>query len=78
MAPDDIQTALTPFAQVDGRLERRYEGAGIGLPLANAFVESHGGTLVLQSKPGQGTTVTVRLPRTAAATMTPKRQRAAG
>jgi len=78
MAPDDIQTALTPFAQVDGRLERRYEGAGIGLPLAKAFVESHGGTLVLQSEPGQGTIVTVRLPRAAAATMTPARQRAAG
>ena len=78
MAPDDIQTALIPFAQVDGRLERRYDGAGIGLPLAKAFVKSHGGTLVLQSEPGKGTTVTVRFPRTAAATMTPERQRAAG
>ena len=63
MTKTDVETALTPFAQVDSRLERRYEGAGIGLPLAKAFVESHGGAMTLQSEPGQGTVVTVRLPR---------------
>jgi signal transduction histidine kinase len=78
MTPDDIQTALTPFAQVDGRLERRYEGAGIGLPLAKAFVESHGGTLAVRSEPGRGTSVTVRLPRLSASATTQDRKLAVG
>ncbi|MBV9883922.1 MAG: ATP-binding protein, partial [Sphingomonadaceae bacterium] len=34
-------------------------------PLARQFVEAHGGTIQLQSREGEGTTVTIRLPRTA-------------
>jgi signal transduction histidine kinase len=36
---------------------------GLGLPLARQFVEAHGGSLALVSEPGQGTAVTVELPR---------------
>ncbi len=36
---------------------------GLGLPLARQFVEAHGGTLTLVSEPGQGTAVSVELPR---------------
>jgi signal transduction histidine kinase len=43
--------------------EGRDEALGLGLPLARQFVEAHGGTIQLQSEPGQGTTVTLRLPR---------------
>ncbi len=68
MSADDIAVALTPFAQVDGRLARRYEGAGIGLPLAKAWVELHGGTLTIRSAPNQGTEVRVVLPLAVAAT----------
>jgi len=74
----DVETALTPFAQVDARLERRYEGTGIGLPLTKAFVESHGGTIALQSEPGRGTIVIVRLPRALGDTVAPQRKLAAG
>ncbi|WP_335645131.1 sensor histidine kinase [Magnetospirillum sp. ME-1] len=38
-------------------------GTGLGLPLAKSFAELHGGSLCLVSRPGAGTTVTVRLPR---------------
>jgi signal transduction histidine kinase len=36
---------------------------GLGLPLAKQFIEAHGGTIELLSQPGEGTTVTLRLPR---------------
>lgn len=62
MTPEDVTKALTPFAQVDGQLSRKYEGAGLGLPLAKSLVELHGGALEVESAPGVGTTVTVRLP----------------
>ncbi len=62
IAPADIPKALAPFEQVDGRLDRKYEGTGLGLPLTKALVEIHGGALFLQSQVGEGTTVTVRLP----------------
>jgi signal transduction histidine kinase len=61
MSPSDVQIALTPFGQVDNRLERKYDGTGLGLPLTKTFVELHGGTLQIESTVGRGTTVTVRL-----------------
>ncbi|MBI4967070.1 MAG: PAS domain-containing protein [Rhodospirillales bacterium] len=57
-----IVTALQPFGQVDSRLARRYEGTGLGLPLAKSLVELHGGTLSIDSAKGRGTTVTVFFP----------------
>ncbi len=62
IAPEDIPKALTRFGQVDGDLNRQYEGTGLGLPLTKALVELHGGALDLQSEIGVGTTVTVRFP----------------
>ena len=38
---------------------------GIGLALAKAFVELHGGTIQVDSQPGRGTTFHIRLPRIA-------------
>jgi signal transduction histidine kinase len=63
MKPDDIPIALEPFRQVDNPYARRYEGTGLGLPLARTLVELHGGTLTIASALGEGTTVTVTLPR---------------
>jgi PAS domain S-box-containing protein len=59
---DDIPKALARFHQIDGALNRQFEGTGLGLPLTKSFVEMHGGSLDLQSHVGVGTTVTVRLP----------------
>jgi signal transduction histidine kinase len=54
-------------ARVFDRFHRTAEGGdaalGLGLPLARQFVEAHGGTIELLSEIGQGTTVTLRLPR---------------
>lgn len=37
-------------------------GTGLGLPMAKRIVEEHGGTIAVESRPGQGTQFTVRLP----------------
>ncbi|MFQ5959385.1 MAG: PAS domain-containing sensor histidine kinase [Alphaproteobacteria bacterium] len=62
IAPEDIAKAMSPFDQVDGTLNRKYEGAGLGLPLTKALVEMHGGSLGLDSEPGVGTVATIRFP----------------
>jgi signal transduction histidine kinase len=67
MRREDIPTALEPFRQVDNSLARRYEGTGLGLPLARALTELHGGTLTIESEPRQGTTVSITIPRGIAA-----------
>ena len=62
MSGEDIAVALQPFRQVDNALSRRYEGTGLGLPLARELVRLHQGELLIDSAPGAGTTVTIRLP----------------
>jgi len=62
MAEETIAAALEPFRQLDGTLSRRFEGAGLGLSIAKALAELHGGTLHIQSAVGEGTTVTIALP----------------
>jgi signal transduction histidine kinase len=62
MAPQDIPKALERFGQVDSKLTRKFEGAGLGLPLAKQLMELHGGTLTLASTLNAGTVVTVTFP----------------
>ena len=50
------------FYQADASDTREHEGSGIGLALTKELVELHGGTIVLHSAPGRGTTAVVRLP----------------
>ncbi|GHD55456.1 hypothetical protein GCM10017083_34410 [Thalassobaculum fulvum] len=59
---DEMPRLLRPFEQIDRNDRRGREGTGLGLALSNALVELHGGSLTLDSEPGVGTTVTVRLP----------------
>jgi signal transduction histidine kinase len=62
MTEEEIRHALKLFCQVDNSLSRRFKGTGLGLPLAIQLTELHGGTLAIESTPGSGTTVIVRLP----------------
>ena len=62
MTGDEIRQALELFRQVDNSLSRRFEGAGLGLPLAVKLTELHGGRLEVRSAPRRGTTVSVHLP----------------
>jgi two-component system cell cycle sensor histidine kinase PleC len=62
MTSEEIAVALTPFAQVDAGLSRWRDGTGLGLPIAKALVQLHGGRLEIHSARSQGTDVTVTLP----------------
>jgi PAS domain S-box-containing protein len=62
MTAEEIGVALQPFGQVDSSHTRRYEGTGLGLPLAQKLAELHGGSLRIESEKGRGTTVTVTFP----------------
>jgi PAS domain S-box-containing protein len=64
IAPEDIPKALSQFGQIDGDLNRKYQGTGLGLPLTTALLKMHGGNLDLQSQVGIGTTATVHFPAT--------------
>lgn len=63
--PESAQSKLfQPFIQVDSKLNRHYEGTGLGLTLVKQIAELHGGSVSLSSKPGQGACFTVHLPHT--------------
>ena len=62
MNAEDISIALAPFGQVDGTRARLHDGAGLGLPIAKALIELHGGTLSLRSTKWIGTEAIVHLP----------------
>jgi signal transduction histidine kinase len=62
ISDEDIPKVMTSFGQVESKVSRKYEGSGLGLPLAKHLVELHGGTLTLESQVGCGTTVTITLP----------------
>ncbi len=62
IAADKIELLGRPFMQVQNDYTRRYEGTGLGLSLVKGLVELHGGSLVITSKPGEGTVVTILMP----------------
>jgi signal transduction histidine kinase len=65
MTADDIEVALKLYGQAEGAtFTRRFEGTGLGLPLARQLVKLHGGNLNIESEPGVGTTVTLSFPHT--------------
>ncbi|TXC70989.1 histidine kinase [Sphingomonas ginsenosidivorax] len=60
MDADAVAHAFDRFAETKPMGDR---ALGLGLPLAKQFVEAHGGTIELVSEPGQGTLITVEVPR---------------
>ncbi|KRD23466.1 SpoIIE family protein phosphatase [Streptomyces sp. Root264] len=63
---DELPRLFERFHRVRGARSRSHEGSGLGLVLVRDLVEAHGGTVSVDSRPGQGTTVTVDLPFAAA------------
>jgi two-component system, OmpR family, sensor kinase len=58
----DLPNLFTPFFRTDRSRARGSGGVGLGLALARRIAEAHGGTIAVESAPGQGTTVRVRVP----------------
>ena len=64
LAPDDLDRVFERFYRVDPARSRDRGGSGIGLAIARALVEAHGGQLWAESAgPGQGSRFVCRLPR---------------
>jgi len=59
MSPEQLSRLFTPFSTAfDG-------GTGLGMAIVRRIVQDHGGAIDAESSPGEGTTVTVLLPRRA-------------
>lgn len=63
IASADLARLGEPFFQAHGGTARAFEGTGLGLSVVRGLVELHGGTLVIDSEPGKGTRVSVRINR---------------
>lgn len=59
---EDIERITAPFEQSESAHGFAREGVGVGLAIVKSLAELHGGTLTIESEPGTGTCVTVRLP----------------
>jgi signal transduction histidine kinase len=62
IAPEDLLKLFQPFTQVDGNLNRQYEGIGIGLAIVKQIVDLHGGRVIVNSNLGVGSVFSVELP----------------
>jgi signal transduction histidine kinase len=58
----DQELIFREFVQVEGADGRQRAGTGLGLALSKHFVDMHGGSLVVTSKVGVGSTFIINLP----------------
>jgi signal transduction histidine kinase len=62
IAPEELEGIFERFRRGGNASEHNEEGLGLGLPVAKAIVEAHKGRIEMNSRLGEGTTVTVALP----------------
>src|SRR5690606_4997349 len=63
IAECDLPQLGKPFFQAHSSYDRPHEGAGLGFSVVQGLVALHGGSVEVASRSGEGTTVTVSLPR---------------
>jgi PAS domain S-box-containing protein len=62
ISPAGLEQLFKPFSQIDGGLDRKFEGTGLGLAMVKQLANLHGGTVAVESTVGEGSTFTVWLP----------------
>lgn len=65
----ELERLGQPFVQVENQFTKTHQGSGLGLAIARSLTELHRGKMMIESEVGEGTTVTVRLPRENADTL---------
>ncbi|WP_158285709.1 sensor histidine kinase [Pseudohoeflea suaedae] len=59
---DQLARIGEPFVQGQNSLSRNYEGTGLGLSLVKGLVSLHGGSFLIESREGEGTSISIELP----------------
>lgn len=62
IAPEHLHSIFTAFRQIDESYTRRYGGSGLGLALCERLCKQLGGSIVVESRLGEGSSFTVRIP----------------
>jgi signal transduction histidine kinase len=63
MTPEQMGKLFQEFSQADASTTRKYGGTGLGLVISRRFCQMMGGDITVASKPGKGSTFTIRLPK---------------
>lgn len=63
ISPEDMIPLFERYFRVRSPVNLHIPGVGLGLPIARAIIEGHGGRIWAESKPGEGTTISFSLPK---------------
>ncbi len=62
IATENLERIFEEFSQIDNQLQRKVKGTGLGLPLSRSLAELIGGSIAVESVPGQGSVFTLTIP----------------